>query len=317
MTDALYLERRRQVIGGSDAPAVCGVSPEATPADVWAEKLGIDGREPDQREPTDGNSPMVLGKYIEGSILDWTRDRLGMNLIRGEWLQDPELEWRAATLDARSVVEPVTLVEVKTCGLLGRPSYYEDFGDDGTDQVPLHVLIQLHHQADVVARAGIKVAETAHVAALLGGRGFKLYTIPLSAELIDEIRGVEINFWARYVRLRICPEEGFSREVARRIIRTPGLRQTIDKGVVMRWQAAKLKRQAAQDEVEHCELALWNALGLAEIGESEIGEVKVSITNRKGYTVEPASYTQLRFTDTATLEKRAERAARKAARDES
>ncbi len=312
MDESLKSERRRHYLGGSDAPAVCGVDPEATAADVWAEKVALDQRDRSHEHPQDGGSPLVLGRYLEDAILSWARDRLGGHLLHGEWLQDRSNPWRAATLDARTVVEPIRIVEAKTCGLLGRPAYYDDYGPDGSDQIPEHVIVQVHHQADVVAKAGLLVDEIAYVAAFLGGKGFRLYELPLSRALMDEIRVVELTFWDRYVCRNEMPPEGFSREMARRIQREPGLRQEVPKAVLLRWQAAKLRRAQADDEVEATETALWAALGLAEVGYCDAGEVKVRIVNRKGYEVGPKTFSQLDFADPLTLKKRAERAAKKA-----
>lgn len=305
--------RRQQYLGASDVPAVCGVDPETTAADVWAEKTG---RDPGQRKTdlSDGRSPIVLGKYLEGGILNWVRDRLDCPLISNEWITD-NTGWRACTLDARTARQPMAIVECKTCGLLGRPSYYDDYGPDGTDQVPVHVLVQLHYQADVARAAGRQVDSVAYVAALLGGKGMALYPIALSEELMREIRASCEEFRQLW-QADQCPDAHFSLAVARRLERVPDLVLKIPNETVSAWIAAKAAQRDAEHAAKEAEQALWTALGAAERGDSDLGQVAVQEIRRSGYTVQPAAYRQLRFTDTATLNKRAEKRARKLAREQ-
>ena len=54
-------EWRKQGIGGSDAPVICGKSPFSTPYDLWRIKVGLDG-------PPVANAAMNRGNVYEGFV---------------------------------------------------------------------------------------------------------------------------------------------------------------------------------------------------------------------------------------------------------
>ncbi len=62
---AKQLEKRRFSVGGSDVPAIFGVSPYSTAVDVWLEKTGKDVSN------TDGNRYTEFGNAVEGVIISY------------------------------------------------------------------------------------------------------------------------------------------------------------------------------------------------------------------------------------------------------
>ena len=62
-TREAWLEARRTGIGGSDVPAILGLSPWASPLDVWASKMGLD----EEREST---YSMRRGNHMESFIAE-------------------------------------------------------------------------------------------------------------------------------------------------------------------------------------------------------------------------------------------------------
>src|SRR5690606_993674 len=90
------------------------------------------------------------------------------------------------------------LIEAKVVGPHAPRTERDQWGDDGTDQVPHRVLIQVHHQ---MLCTEIKVA---YVAALIRSE-FHLYRIERDEELCQSIAECNKRFWKDHVEPRIPP----------------------------------------------------------------------------------------------------------------
>lgn len=110
MTAGYWSRTDPLTVGGSDVAAILGLSPYATPTDVWR-------RLTTGEVPTDEDSTaMQRGRYLEGGLLDWYTDQhapQGCGIKRDD---RTTIEWRRATLDASVWVDGtlVGIVEVKT-----------------------------------------------------------------------------------------------------------------------------------------------------------------------------------------------------------
>ena len=72
---AEHLAARKRGIGGSDAPAVLGVSPWRTPLDVYLDKT-------DQSDPVETTEAMEWGSRLEDQIAAAAAERLGVRMRR-------------------------------------------------------------------------------------------------------------------------------------------------------------------------------------------------------------------------------------------
>jgi len=70
MNTEKWLNERRKGIGGSDAAAICGLSPYRTPLQVWQDKRGLSGVIPE-------NEAMEWGKRLEPIIRQKYSDTTG------------------------------------------------------------------------------------------------------------------------------------------------------------------------------------------------------------------------------------------------
>src|SRR5678810_53364 len=132
---------RRDTLGASDAPAIVGADPFRNAGDVWADKTGRVVRLV-ERAAT-GLDPKSLGSVIGPALMDMAERRLDRPLAREVFYQHPDVPL-SCTVDGISMDEPPVLVEGKTVGLLGPSPQLEQYGDDGTDEVPASVTIQVH-----------------------------------------------------------------------------------------------------------------------------------------------------------------------------
>lgn len=279
--------RRKTHIGSSDAPAIAGLSPFRTAGDVYLEKTA------DIFEQQEGEVQKI-GRLLEHSVLNWFQEHTH-NKIRKNQRRVHSNMIMAANIDA--IVEgKKELVEAKTSGVIF-PAGRDQWGEEGTDQIPEHVIVQCQHSLAVE-----KDYELVWVPVLLGGVGFRLYRVDRNDELIEKLEGIEVNFWNEYVLKRTPPPDSVpSVELLKRLRREPNKVVPIDPSLVLAWQDAKSLEKNAKDIAKKHEAAVLNALGDAESGISEAGEVTYLEQTRKEYVAKASTFRVLRLKKTKEL----------------
>lgn len=248
---------RRNHLGSSDAPAVVGLSPWRTPADVYYSKV----YESDDQT----TEAMETGNRLEPAILDFAAERLGVALRRNVSLVSGGRDEGilAANLDAL-VADRDEAVEAKYVG----PTAAAEWGSDGTDEVPDHVNLQVQHQMYVADLDRVWVA-----AAIAGYRlEWRLYVVPRSAAIIGALVDREIEFWRRHVTPRCPPESSApSIEVLKLLRRTPGSCVDLGEEAAALW----LQREFAAEQRKNANADYEDATAklLAMLGESEAGRL--------------------------------------------
>lgn len=245
-------EGRRRFLGASDAAAACGLSPWRSPLELWLEKTGGGAPQPD-------SLPMAVGRALEPVVLAALEERLGAPVTcRGERRVDTLLPWRVATLDG--CIEPAgvpALVEAKTAGS------DRDWGEEGSDQIPLHYMLQVQHALAVTGWA------LAYVPVLFAGRDFRVYEVPRSAQVIEALTAREVAFWQQVVE-RTPPDVATSSDVALRYPQDSGATVTASAEVLeavaslRNVRAAEAQVAAERERLEGIvKLALGEAAALA------------------------------------------------------
>lgn len=271
LTREQWLAARRNSIGASDCPAVMGQSPYRTPLQVYADKLGLLPDEPETPQQRRGNrlEPLVLEDYA---------DHVGYAIEQRQvFVRHPRKPWMTATLDAvRPDGRPV---EVKTVGAFRA----RDWGEEGTDEVPGHVLLQVHHQLIVTEQP------VADIAVLIGGETFRVHTVKADPEIAAMILAKEEAFWSCVSREIPPPPCGEDHQVLRLLYPEPNGYQVWDEEwalAVQMWEA--LGRQIASEEEQRkfLKTTLLARLGDAEAAELPDGRrLKRSIVETKEHTV--------------------------------
>jgi putative phage-type endonuclease len=252
---------RRQYIGSSDVPAILGMSPWATAADVWLAKCND--------LPDKPNASMRMGTLLERPLLDYAAEDLGVPLTRDLMLvETAEKPLFAANLDAAVLGpdgQPVELVEAKTSGIIGG-NVDDAWGENETDEVPDHVLLQVQEQMHVAR------VEVAHVYALLARVGVRHYVVPRDEQIIDAIRQRGREFWDRYVVTRTCPpEQPPALDLVRRVRREPNKIVQVPVSVVEAWLSAKAQAKRAEETREQAEALVHIHMGDAEAADCALG----------------------------------------------
>lgn len=185
MTRAEWLDVRRAGIGGSDAPAVAGLSKWSSPFAVWLDKAGL-------APATDrANEAMTWGQLLEPVVRDEVGRRLG-------WRIDPV----HATLRSR----PYPFAIVNLDGLAwpdgpdGDPVVYEGkiasayVGHEWEgDEVPDAYVVQVQHELMVTGLS------RAIVGVLIGGNHLEIRHVERDDELIGHLVELERAFWEDHV----------------------------------------------------------------------------------------------------------------------
>lgn len=244
-------EERRQWVGASEVAAILGVSPYGTAWEVQQSKLGW-------LDDWKGSAATEAGARLESAILDHAESELGP-LLRDELRIVPGLPIRAR---CDAVVADTRLpVEAKTSGITG--PLYGDWGDAGTDVVPMQYIVQCHVQMMATD------AELCHLFALLGGRGFVRYDIVRSPVVSDLIADHVPKWWQRHIvdREPCDIEPPPPLEVVKRLLKVPD--KVIDVGddalaLCERWEQLKRRRKVIEKAIEEQQSRIHLAIGDAE-----------------------------------------------------
>ena len=278
-------KKRKDHIGASDSPAILGLTPQwRTAYDVYIEKTMELSR-------MDENDAIKIGNLAERGMLDWAAAELNAEIVKNQYRvakDGPGAGIMAANCDAL-LPNLDAVLEAKTSGVLWPTPDKDQWGDSGTDLVPDHVTVQVHHQ---MLCAG---ARRAFVAALIGGIGLRLYEIARNDALIDAIAEQIAEFWQNHVQVRVPPslESYPSVEILKRIQRVPEKVVTLDSEiaapVVARWEMWTKFRLAAEKAEKQSKAASLALLGDAEGGMLPDGRMLTYMEQeRKGYTVAPS-----------------------------
>lgn len=197
---------RRQTIGSSDAAAILGVDPWRTAGDVYYSKVAdLDDRP---------NPAMQVGNRMEPVLLDWAEEKLGITLQRGVMQAlDPNLAPLTANLDGLCAD---CVVEAKYVG----PNSADYWGEDGTDAVPDHVLVQVQHQMLVTRRPMAYIP--AAIVRPFRGLSFEMFQVAADDDIMGSLLSILSGWWAAYVVTRTPPPDAPPHlEILKRIRRLP------------------------------------------------------------------------------------------------
>ncbi len=192
-----FLSDRRTGIGGSDAAALCGLSPFKTSHDVYMEKLGL---APDSAP----SARMEAGIRLEPVLAEWYANEKGVQVGRHPMVRHEDHNFMFGHID-RTVYNGVPegrkypliegLLEIKTTD--ARFAWL--WGEPGTDSVPDAHNLQCQHY---MAVTGLKWAD---IAVLIGGNDFRIYRVPRNDNLIKDLIEIEGRFWEEHILAKVPP----------------------------------------------------------------------------------------------------------------
>lgn len=194
-----FLEARRSGIGGSDVAAILGLSKWRTPLDVYNSKVL---EVPENDEMSDA---MHFGIVLEDVVAQEFSRRTGKKVQRRNKVYKhkdyPEL---LANIDRYVIAERAGL-ECKTSSAW----MADQWGESGTDQVPIPYLLQCTHYMSVT---GMKKW---WVSALIGGNDFRWYPIPYNEDMANHVIEKCREFWNDHVLKKVPPAPTNLEDVAK------------------------------------------------------------------------------------------------------
>jgi putative phage-type endonuclease len=280
-----WLQDRRSRLGATDMSALLGLNPYRVAYEVWLEKR-------DLLEPWSGNAATRLGQRLEPGLLDEAEQRWG-KLKRNVVVKHANAPL-AATLDGW-LVESKTPVEIKTAGMLSDFADVSGWGEQGSDEIPDHYLVQVHTQLACTD------SESAKVLALIAGRGIVEYEVFADPKVSQMIVGFAADWWDTHIVRGIEPDRTKppSLEVLKRIRRQPNSVVALDASaseLVEQWEAAKEARKSADEIEEDRKKQLILTLGTSEGGQLPDGRMVTFLEQtRKEYVCKESTFRVLRI----------------------
>lgn len=177
-----FVQARKNYLGASDAPIVMGVSPWRTPYQLWQDKLGIGGEQPD-------NYAMRKGREKEECARDAYIHLTGVK-VEPKQVFHPKIKFMMANLDGLSSDSKVA-VEIKCPG-------EEDHSKAKRGEVPEKYFPQLQHQLAVSGLDGMHYFSWRN-------DDIALVEIEKDADYIKKMCAKEKKFW-KHVEDLIPPE---------------------------------------------------------------------------------------------------------------
>lgn len=254
MISAEQRARRRNHLGSSDAATIFDLNPYSDQTELYWSKVA---EVPD--EQTDSTS---AGNFLEPAICGWAAHRLGVEITPSvEIIREGQLQ--AANLDAL-INGRREAIEAKYCG---DPAVAEQYGAEGSDQVPEHTLIQAQHQMYVGELERVWVA----VLLLIRRAEFRIYTIERHDGIIGELVTRENEWWERHVVPRIPPDGNPVPPLAalKAIGRRPKSIEILDDEAIELWHEYERLGKAAKaigDDREQVQAKILSLLRDAEAG---------------------------------------------------
>lgn len=200
---------RSTYLGSSDAAAILGVSKWKTSLDVYLAKTEP---EPDNFADPDRARVLRRGHRLEPYIVEMMVDALReaghtVEVVgTGRRFQHPDHPFIAAEIDCELIVDgELVNGEAKSASF----RVIDEWGEAGTDEIPIHYAAQVH-----LAQAATR-RRTTWVAALFGFDDVVMYRIDADDELQDALIGRMVAFWNDHVLARVPPAPERMTDIAR------------------------------------------------------------------------------------------------------
>ena len=195
-----FTRERTKYLGGSDIGAILGFSKYRTALDVWLEKTG-------RAANTVDNLPVRFGSFAEEFVASEYAAQTGYTLVHSEevvvhhqylfmvghidrYVFESSDDIDQELFHGDGSCSAAHLLECKTAS----PFNQSDWGELGTDEVPMSYLVQC------LWYLAITNLERCDVAVLFGNSDFRIYEVYRDKELEDLIIAKAAAFWNDYVQ---------------------------------------------------------------------------------------------------------------------
>lgn len=283
-----WFEARRTGITASEIAVVLGLSPYDSPFALYWRKKGALAEQPD-------DPAMRWGRRLESHLADEFADRHPeYDLDSAGLYAHPARPWQLATPD-RLLWEwqhtgmrgdLLTALECKTTGS------WDGWGEEGTDEIPVHYRAQVLWQADVLGVAGVHVA-------VANGRAYREYWVPHDPDECAFMRAKATAFITDLAHDNPPPVDGTQPTITALKQLHPDLDDTeakVPDGLAQQWRRTLRAYRAAEDRKKRLEAELRQRMGRARHAVDPAGDRIATrvIYERKPYQVGPSTVDSLR-----------------------
>ena len=240
---------RQRGIFATDAAPALGLSKYRTPVQVWMEKIG-------EPMPFEESEAMKMGHIMQPVIARLYEDRQDVRLrdMQGVTLWSQEHAFMGSHFDYVTGDNKV-LVECKNF----HPARQKEFGEDGSDDVPMDCLVQCVHEAIVFGVTRVDLA------VLFGGQTFRVFPLTIQPDTAELVIERESAFWKQVVE-KVAPPPINPDETRRLFPKDNGLTVIASSDVLdAARQLSQLKEQMKQAEQLQAKLetVIQNGIGSA------------------------------------------------------
>ena len=283
-----FAQFRAKSLGGSDIAAILGLSPYRTAVDVWLEKTG-------KKVNTADSLPLRFGSFAEEFVAkEYALQTQSVLLNYPHAITHPDYEYLGGHIDrfviqtnledlpaltsseqiASNAIEIVRskdklelignqkidrLLECKTAN----PFRQQEWGDTGTDQVPLPYLCQCLWYMAITQIAQIDLA------VLFGNSDFRIYQIHRDFQIEQTLLDKAVHFWEQHILLDIPPlaqceadyQALFRKEDSAKSIEAP--QNIVDE--IQKIGQIQERIEKAEDELSHIKQQIMAAMQDAQI----------------------------------------------------
>lgn len=193
---------RAKFIGGSDSAVILGVHPHRSIVDLWLEKVG---RKVETVDDVRRKQVLARGRRLEPVIVDMAIDKLRAAghqvklLAKNRRYRDAQHRFLSAEIDFELEVDGEEVNgDAKSVSHFVR----DEWGDPGSEDVPIHYAAQFMHGLMVHPRRRQRTL----VAALRSLDDVDLYWTRRDEVTIEAMRERELRFWTDHVKAKVPPE---------------------------------------------------------------------------------------------------------------
>lgn len=291
-----WLAARREGVTASEIATLLGISPFDSPFNLFWQKAGAI---PDDYD----NVRMSLGRHLEPWIAERFSEARDFLFEPGGLYASIARPWQMATPDGRlydsldcghdeqclhPCSSPVAVWEGKTSGT------YDEWGDDGSDEIPAYIRAQVLWQMDVM---GVGIG---YVTCLfLASQQIRTYVIDYDVADVDLMRLEAVRFLDRVQAQDPPPIDAHHATTAALRCLFPDVDEdetaTIPDDLAREYEHVREMYEHAKERKTGVENRLRQAMGASKYATTaEGGKVASrSVYDRKGYTVEPCTIDRL------------------------
>jgi len=191
---------RTTFLGGSDIAAVMGISPWKTPVVLWQEKTG---RSEEPKPDKFRQRILERGKKLEPYVLEMVTDKLREQgheveiIATNKYYTDVDHNFLRCEIDFEMLLDGEHINgDCKTVSGFARAHW----GEEDTDEVPMHYAAQFMHGMGITGRSRCLVA------ALIGLDDVAIYWVNRDDDTIAAMRERAVRFWTQYVQTDTAPD---------------------------------------------------------------------------------------------------------------